>query len=128
MENTRDFSQSQRTREKNPRPATISLSRGKQRCKQNALRRAKQSDEKGQSDAIAATIVKHKIIYILAFFLAFTFKITETSVKVLPSLNVKHLQQAVGTHLILPRQISKDTMMCICIYMHATAQAGENIK
>ena len=98
---------------------------GKQRCKQNALRRAKQSDKKGQSDAIAATIVEHQIIYILAFFLAFTFKITETSVKVLLSLNVKHLQQAIGTHLILLRQKS---MMCICIYIHATAQAGENIK
>ena len=82
---------------------------GKQRCKQNALGREKQSDEKGQSDAIAAIIVEHQIIYILAFFRAFTFKITETSVKVLPSLNVKHLQQAVGTHLILLRQISKDT-------------------
>ena len=82
---------------------------GKQRCKQNALRRAKQSDEKGQSDAIAATIVEHQIIYILAFFLGFIFKITETGGKVLPSLHVKHLQQAVGTHLILLRQISKDT-------------------
>ena len=82
---------------------------GKQRCKQNALRRAKQSDEKGQSDAIAATIVEYQIIYIWTFFLAFTIKIIETSVKVLPGLNVKHSQQAVGTHLLLLRQIPKDT-------------------
>ena len=82
---------------------------GKKRCKQNALQRAKQSGEKDQSDAIAATIVEHQIIYILAFFLGFIFKITETSVKVLPSPHVKHLQHAIGTHLILLRQISKDT-------------------
>ena len=69
----------------------------------------KQSDEKGQSDAIAATIVEHQIIDILVFFLAFIFWNSETSVKVLPCLNVKHLQRAVGTNLILLRQITKDT-------------------
>ena len=56
----------------------------------------------------------------LGLFFAF---LTETSVKVLPSLNIKHLQQAVGTHLILLRQKCNDVHS---IYIHATAQAGEH--
>ena len=65
---------------------------GKQCCKQNALRRPKQSDEKGQSDAIAATILEHQIIYIL-YLLSFVetprkFIIAELSIRKLGSSSV----------------------------------------
>ena len=117
--------------------ATIPLTRkmitfigGKQRCKQNALRQAKQSDEKGQSDAIAATIVEHHIIYILAFFLAFTFKITEIDQRkglTKPQYKTFTAGCRHSPNIASP-EYPRIPMMCICIYIHATAQAGENIK
>ena len=70
-----------------------------------------QSDDKGQSDAIAATIAEltknnsHLGQKSSKFLLLRSLR----PVKVLQRLNVEHLQYAVYTHLILLRKISKDS-------------------